>query len=147
MKDTINYPKSNACLFHEAVAISLGEDKMKEMKYYVEKLKETECKTPTFEVPKSTGSIAEIYKPTPPEEQIKRLEDRNRELNETIIKLREEHEEYLLNEKRRPYKINIEGILKGTNVPEEKILEIVDYIIDRVEDDEESSNSDYDDWC
>lgn len=88
--------------------------------------------------PMSGASMAEIYKPLTPEEQIKRLEDRNRELNETIIKLRQEHEEYLLNEKRRPYRINIEGILKDTNVPEEKILEIVDYIIDRVEDDEES---------
>lgn len=97
--------------------------------------------------PQSGASMAEIYKPITPEEQIKRLEDRNRELNEEIIKLRKEHEEYLLNEKRRPYKINIEYILKGIEVPEEKILEIVDYIIDRVEDDEESSNSNYDDWC
>lgn len=97
-------------------------------------------------VPKSTGSVAEIYKPITQEEQIKRLENENRELHETIIKLRKEHEDYLLNEKRRPYKINIEYILKGTNVSEKKILEIVDYIIDRVEDDEESSNSDYEDW-
>lgn len=147
INEILNFPKSNACLMDEAWKKEKEEAKMKEMKYYFEKYKELETKTPTFEVPKSTGSLVEIYKPLTPEEQIKRLEDRNRELNETIIKLREEHEDYLLNEKRRPYKINIEGILKGTNVPEEKILEIVDYIIDRVEDDEESSNLDYFDWC
>lgn len=108
-------PKSGACLYHEAIAKALEEDKMKEMKYYFEKYKETEGKT-------DNDQLLDNYI-----QQVSDQQNQIGELQKTIMELREQIED----SKRELIEKDVENILDGEGLSDYLINQLVDYILER----------------
>lgn len=115
----INFPKSNACLYHEAIAKALEEDKMKEMKYYFEKYKETEGKT-------DNDQLLDNYI-----QQVSDQQNQIGELQKTIMELREQTKQH----KKDLIKKDLYHILDrgewSYEIDSTSIDDIVDYILER----------------